>query len=298
VRKFLGRFSIVRLARFYAMLFAFLFRLGRFIAGTYRDPRMKELFLAQFEELVSILTRSGKLTKTTADSKAGYETLGDLDFRTLENWSGHATHGGEVRLTSYKEMRAATLVPIFREVDRLLSVKPSINILEVGCGSCLNIVALLERYGGRVKISGFDVAHNRIKVAREHFGPRLDGVDLSVQSITERTTFQDQQFDLVYSVHCLEQVAYETRAAVAEMYRLTGNTLLFIEPVFENGSPMQRLYLIVADHTRILLKAVRELGLTVTRNEVMPLQGNPANQSSELVIERGSPARDRDVGGN
>ena len=50
--------------------------------------------------------------------------------------------------------------------------------------------------------------------------------------------------------------------------------LLMIEPVFENGTFLQKIYLIDSDHNRILLKNILEL------------QSNPWNQSTFLKIEK------------
>ncbi len=46
---------------------------------------------------------------------------------------------------------------------------------------------------------------------------------------------------MVFSMHCLEQIACETRDAVREMYRLASKFVVMIEPVFENGNAVERL---------------------------------------------------------
>ncbi len=69
------------------------------------------------------------------------------------------------------------------------------------------------------------------------------------------------------------------------MHRLARRKVVMIEPVYEFGNRAQRMYLINADHNRILLKSVRELGYEISRLEPLDIQSNPLNQSTLLVLE-------------
>ena len=72
------------------------------------------------------------------------------------------------------------------------------------------------------------------------------------------------------------------------MYRIANNKIVMLEPVFENGTFLQKIYLIVSDHTRILLKSIKDLGLPLEKNDILDLQFNPSNQSSILIINKSS----------
>jgi ubiquinone/menaquinone biosynthesis C-methylase UbiE len=134
---------------------------------------------------------------------------------------------------------------------------------------------------------GVDISDNRINVARNYFKSGLDRARLFAASITERTQFADNEFDLVYSMFCLEQIAYDAKSALREMFRFCGGRMVMLEPVFESGTILQKLYLIVSDHSRIVLKSIKELGFPLIRDEVMELQCNPSNQSTVLIVEKG-----------
>jgi hypothetical protein len=85
-------------------------------------------------------------------------------------------------------------------------------------------------------------------------------------------------------MHCLEQIAYRCQDAVKEMLRLCQTRLVMIEPVYEQGNPTQRLYLINSDHNRILLRTIHELGLQIEELHPLEIQGYPINQSSFISI--------------
>lgn len=222
--------------------------------------------------------------KTVADSKSIYERYDDREQRDYESRSRLAYYRGQLREMSFRDIRARYLEYLCEEL------KPPLRILEVGCGNCINLMELRRRYSSAVELHGLDVSAQRITVARKHYGDALDGVEFTVGSITERTPWPDRHFDVVYSMFCLEQIAYETRSAVAEMMRLARSKVVMIEPVYELAGIAQRLYLYNADHTRILLKSIRDLGVVPARLESLDISDNPVNQSSIVVLDSAAAA--------
>jgi hypothetical protein len=70
------------------------------------------------------------------------------------------------------------------------------------------------------------------------------------------------------------------------MYRIASQLIVMLEPVFENETLLQKIYLIHSDHTRILLRSEQELNFPLFSNVIMELQCNPSNQSSVLVVDK------------
>ena len=229
-----------------------------------------------------------QILKTKEDSKSAYNLYDDREIVADYRDSQVVLMNNAPVLMSYREQRLIHLNYIFAEIDEILKSKEKAVVLEVGCGNCINIFEIIQKYGDRVEIHGVDIAENRISVGRGYFKDGLANAKLKAASITEKTDFEDGKFDLVYSVFCIEQIAYETKAAVDEMYRISCSKILMLEPVFENGSLMQKIYLVWSDHTRILLKSIRELNLPLVKNEVLPMQFNPSNQSTMLLIDKGT----------
>ena len=224
--------------------------------------------------------------KTEKDSQRVYDAYDDREQKEYANGSSICLYKGRIAQMANREIRGLYLKYLFRELDKLISEKGRVKVLEVGCGNCINLVELKGRYGDQVQLYGIDISKKRIDVAKSYYSKKLDGIDLSQQSITERCKWADGFFDVVFSMHCLEQIAYNLSLALKEMYRLSSKGLILIEPVFENGNVAQRLYLLNSDHTRILLRTLRDLGYKIDRDEVLDIQANPLNQSTLLVIRK------------
>lgn len=288
MRQFLARISLVRSLRLYWRLALFLAGLGDLILRSHRDVRMQEMLLGQFQDFIGGLKGHGAvLSKSTIDSKAAYEGYDDRDIRDFESNQPYLMLlNGRLTPTTSREQHDRYMKLLFEQIDPIVAAMGHATVLEVGSGNRLNVASIPARYGAKVSVSGIDIAENRILVARRRLGAKLEGARLSAQSITARTSFEDGEFDVVYSVFCLEQIAYDIRAALVEMDRICRGKLVMLEPVFENGTTVQRLYLIVADHVRILLKTIVELGMPLVRNEILELQFNPANQASILIVDK------------
>jgi len=125
-----------------------------------------------------------------------------------------------------------------------------------------------------------------LELQRNIFLKGWGGVRVYPCSIIDGVEDETGSFDVVFSMHCLEQIPYKSEIALKEMYRLTKKFLIIIEPIFELGNLVQRLYLLNSDHNRILLRNIRHLGYKITRLEALNIQSNPVNQSSIIVIEK------------
>lgn len=280
--------KLLRIIRLFGKLIVFLLKLAKTILTFHRDVRINERLLSNLDELLTNLNSPQSLTKTTADSKSLYQDYDDREQQEYLTHSDLCLVNNKVEKITQKKQREIHLSYIFSEIDSLLKYKNKVTILEVGCGNCINVFEILKKYGELVELHGVDISSNRIGNAKKHFGSALDGANLIVASITEKTSFDNNQFDLVYSMFCLEQISYDIKPALLEMYRIANNKIVMLEPVFENGTFLQKIYLIVSDHTRILLKSIKELGLPLEKNDILDLQFNPSNQSSILIIDKSS----------
>jgi len=248
---------------------------------TYRMRQMKKVFFNK-------LKNSEFWMETEEDSKNEYEKYNEREQVGYEFESDLCIYKGKISWMKEKEIRDNYLKYLFKEIEYLVSEKNRIRILEVGCGNCINLVNLKNKFGDKIELFGIDISNQRIEVAKKYFSQKLEGIELYEQSITKKCEkWEDNYFDVVFSMHCLEQISYNCSLALQEMYRLTKKKLIMIEPVFENGNQVQKLYLICVDHNRILIKTIRDLGYKITRNEALDIQsGGGLNQSSIVVIEK------------
>lgn len=238
------------------------------------------------DRLVDTLEHGGGI-KTSADSKQIYDHYGDRELKDNYGGAGELVMmNGRAQFLSYKDRRDRHLEYLCTAIDDIIAEKGQCSVLEVGCGNLMNAFETLQKYGDRVDFHGIDISYDRIANGLHYFGRFLQPDHFSEKSITQDTGFPSGAFDIVFSMHCLEQIAYDAKTAMQEMYRICNRKIVMIEPVYENGSFLQRTYLMLSDHTRVLYKSIAELGLSVEVNEPCPVQTNLENQSSLLVITK------------
>lgn len=174
------------------------------------------------------------------------------------------------------------------EIERLLRESPVARpeILEVGCGNGTNLTLLKLRFGDAISLKGIDIAQQRIELGRSYWKEKLEGVDLQIDSATELTSLDDGSVDLVFSVHCLEQLPYYVRDAVRAMKRVAKDRVVFVEPVFEYANTAQKLYAIIGDQLRTLMPEIEASGMQIVETYPVEIIGNPTNKSGVIVASK------------
>jgi len=209
------------------------------------------------------------------------------DTREYDETACPAYFEGRIMTMSNEDIRQEFLKYVFEEVDKLKVKNPVPLILEVGCGSCINLAALKTEYGDAFPIAGMDTSRQRMEVAKNHYKEDLEGVELIQGDITQGLAdYKDEAFDMVFSMHCLELLSHGCENAVREMFRLAKSKIVLIEPVFDFAKPAQRLKLINDNHNHVLLKIVKDLGYTLSRLEALDIQSPPLRPSSIIVIDK------------
>lgn len=247
----------------------------------------KKQLLNNVHALLLSLSSNEPMAKTTPDSKKIYDAYDDREIRDeASTVPFNSVVDGNVTLITHQERRKNALSYLYSQIDLLLKAQNKVSILEVGCGNLLNAVEVKRKYGENIEYSGIDISGRRISIGFDYFFTQLDAKKFYEMSITEKTNFNSNSFDIVFSMHCLEQIAYDTKCALSEMYRICKHYIVMIEPIFENGSFLQRTYLMRSDHTRILLKSINDLGYNIETNKACYMQPGMENQSSVLIIKK------------
>ncbi|MEO1557502.1 MAG: class I SAM-dependent methyltransferase [Pseudomonadota bacterium] len=195
-----------------------------------------------------------------------------------------------MKLTSFKDVRDYALAPVIKEINTLIAegnAKP--RVLEAGCGNCINLMLLHKEFGEHIELVGIDITSQRLKVAQTYWGDKLGSAKIMVDSVLELKSAEDSSFDLVFSVHCLEQLPYDVDQAVKMMKRVSRNRIVFVEPVWENHNISQKLYTLYADHVRTLWPAVLSNDLKVIDTYAAELMANPLNRSGIIVAQKTVP---------
>jgi len=233
------------------------------------------------------ILKGSSFVKITTDSENIYEEYSNSEQEEYEKGSKICLYKNKLVKMSHKAIRHEYLKYVYAEIDELLKTNEKVKVVEVGCGNCLNIINILAKYPS-VTVSGLDISKQRIAIAKSYYPQELKDVFFEVCDIAEGATkIEENSADLVFSMHCLEQISHDTKPALIEMYKLTKNKLVLIELVFELGVPAQKMYLTWSDHNRILLKTINKLGFIIKKMDKLIIQENPLNQSTRIVIEKG-----------
>jgi arsenite methyltransferase len=95
------------------------------------------------------------------------------------------------------------------ELLRLLDIRRSDHVLDIGCGTGRLAMAALERVGDDGRVAGIDPAAPRIAIARAHGDPRLD---FRIGDAGDLSAFADASFDVVYLNSVLNWIRDRGRA--------------------------------------------------------------------------------------
>lgn len=218
-------------------------------------------------------------------SKEAYDNYDSVEQEQYENGSKQTLHNGRIERVKFKLIRSIYLQEIYDQIDEMISLNPDrpVSVLEVGCGNCINAMSLLEKYGSKIAYTGFDLSAKRIEVSKDYWGSKLDGASFSEMSATN-IAFKDNSFDLVFSMHVLEQITYEVGSAIDEMLRVASKRVVFIEPTYEFGNTAQRLKLVLNDQLRTLLPEINKRNLNVVKSYPCKTLANPTNPTGIHVV--------------
>ena len=230
--------------------------------------------------------RKGNPWKVPTTSRDYYNAYDDKEQRSfVEGKLILCRDGGRNRWLPSSKATERYLEPIIREVEGLLKDRETISILEVGCGNCINLTQLKKQFGLRLKLHGFDISSGRLAVAKKFFGEQLADISLWEESITEPTPKKDiGKYDLVYSMHCLEQIPFAVSQAVEGLWKRAKHRVVMVEPVWEYARPVQKLKLVRSDYVRTLLPTVKYLGYSILRSEPLGFESSQKNRFSVIVL--------------
>jgi len=156
--------------------------------------------------------------------------------------------------------------------------------LDFGSGNGFNTKALSLRFPN-AHIIGVDISASRIDYAKKWIG-YSDSIEF-IQMNGACLAFPDDSFDFVFSCHVLEQMESVINEAVSEIVRVMKHRAVLIEPVVENASLAQKLYLKRQDYVQSLMHVIKkQQNLRIVESFPLGIQGNPLNQSSLIVLDK------------
>jgi len=131
-------------------------------------------------------------------------------------------------------------------ISKIIKQTKSKSFLEVGAGELTQfklICDLLKKSNFKINKTGaLDISFKRL-LAGKNYLKKKNKIDYIVQGNAAELPFADNSFDLIYTVHCLEQVPELFEKSVNEMLRVAKNYVALIEPSFELSNKITSNYI-------------------------------------------------------
>lgn len=165
------------------------------------------------------------------------------------------------------------------------------TVLEAGVGEATTLNFVIEKCSKNAKYYGFDLAPSRIMQGQRFLEKYKNNADLIVGNLFE-TPFQDNSFDIVYTVHALEPNTDKAKDIIQELYRITNKYLILIEPCYELGNEATKNNIDKHKYIKNLKSITENLGYKIIEYKLFPI-GTYANQPQLLIIEKDKNAQNK-----
>jgi ubiquinone/menaquinone biosynthesis C-methylase UbiE len=106
----------------------------------------------------------------------------------------------------------------------IIDLKPK-RLLEIGCGNGHNLLAI-SKANPDIEIYGIDISLEGIKRAHMYINGHFYVED------ARQLHFDDNFFDVILTVHALEQMKYIIKDVANEIYRVSSDKIVLFEPFF------------------------------------------------------------------
>jgi len=160
------------------------------------------------------------------------------------------------------------------------------NILEAGVGEATSLKFISQNLKNKdAKLYGFDLAPSRILEGKKYLNDDNINADLFVGNLLE-TPFEDNSFDIIYTVHALEPNTNRCKEIVSELLRITNGYLILIEPSWELGNQATKENIEKHRYIKNLKNIVEEIGIgKIIKYELCPI-GTYTNQPAIMIIKK------------
>lgn len=136
-------------------------------------------------------------------------------------------------------------------------------------------------------IYGFDISWSRVKCAQKFMQENKKGnINLFVGDLFN-IPLADNSIDLVYTCHAIEPNGGKEKIALQELYRVTKQYLILMEPAYELAGDEAKNRMQMHGYVTELYKNAIELGYSVAEYSLYGMSANPLNPTGFMVIKKG-----------
>jgi SAM-dependent methyltransferase len=174
------------------------------------------------------------------------------------------------------------------EIARLLtSLGPAESILEAGIGEATTMGNVVRKLNApNMACHGFDLSWSRIACARQWLRQEgVFGISLCTASLLHMP-YADDSIDIVYTSHTIEPNGGREEPILRELYRVTRQYLVLLEPGYELASHEAQRRMESHGYCRDLPGIARSLGCRIIEHKLFPHTANPLNPTALTIIEK------------
>ena len=115
------------------------------------------------------------------------------------------------------------------QIAEQIQISGARRILEVGCGTSVNLYELSQRLPD-IEFQGIDITPARIEVGKNWLKEHKNFEPNAKVGDATQLEFDDNEVDLIYTIHCFEQIDQYALAGVKEACRVAKKKVVFLEP--------------------------------------------------------------------
>jgi len=163
----------------------------------------------------------------------------------------------------------------------LAKLKPS-SVLDAGCGDGVTLHWAVRELPFECTVNGIDASSKRLKIARKTIGARVFFVQGQLGSIL----FRDERFDVVFTSHAMEPNGGDEVTILTELARVARRYVVLFEPDYNAASLEGRARMRRLNYVANIRGAIKEVGLTVEKDEPFSVVGNALNPTGLWVLSK------------
>lgn len=161
------------------------------------------------------------------------------------------------------------------------------TIFEPGVGEATTLVPLLNKLNRNICAGGGDISWSRVKVAQGFSENYLkQGKNRIVMADMFALPLADSSVDVVYTSHAMEPNGGHEVELLKELYRVTSEYLILLEPAYEFASMEAKAHMEKNGYVRNLYQAAKSLDLDVIVWELYSEILTPLNPTGLMIIKK------------
>lgn len=161
------------------------------------------------------------------------------------------------------------------------------KILEAGVGEGTTLIPLLQKVKQNFEqVYGFDISWSRVKIAKKFEKEnQMQNINFFLGDLF-CIPLKNDSIELVYTCHSIEPNGGKEKEILMELYRVTKNYLVLLEPTYEFAGDEARKRMEKYGYITNLYETAIDLGYNVIEYSLYGTNSNDLNPTGMLVIKK------------